>query len=122
MRAREFTINVPINIKIDGDGDPEVSTNNEMGAFSSLVQQKLDLLKQLASTEDNTEQETKPFSQPVPQQVAQPVQQSSGSEKDQEGGTFVPPLQQKIELMKHAAGKQGPVIDQITADDDNEAS
>lgn len=24
MRAREFTINVPINIKINGDGDPEV--------------------------------------------------------------------------------------------------
>ena len=24
MRAREFTINVPINIKINGDGDPEI--------------------------------------------------------------------------------------------------
>lgn len=24
MRAKEFTINVPINIKINGDGDPEV--------------------------------------------------------------------------------------------------
>ena len=24
MRAREFTINVPITIKINGDGDPEV--------------------------------------------------------------------------------------------------
>ena len=24
MKAREFTINVPINIKINGDGDPEV--------------------------------------------------------------------------------------------------
>jgi len=24
MRAREFIINVPINIKINGDGDPEV--------------------------------------------------------------------------------------------------
>lgn len=119
MRAREFTINVPINIKIDGDGDPQVSTGNEMGAFSSLVQQKLDLLKQLANTEDNTEQEIKPFSQPA-QQSTQPVQQSGSN--DQEGGVFVPPLQQKIELMKHAAGKQGPVIDQITADDDNEAS
>lgn len=24
MRAREFTINVPINIKISGDGEPEI--------------------------------------------------------------------------------------------------
>lgn len=24
MRAREFTINVPITIKINGDGDPEI--------------------------------------------------------------------------------------------------
>ena len=27
MRAREFTINIPINIKINGDGEPEVSTD-----------------------------------------------------------------------------------------------
>jgi hypothetical protein len=26
MRAREFTINVPITIKINGDGDPEIET------------------------------------------------------------------------------------------------
>ena len=24
MRAREFTINIPINIKINGDGQPEI--------------------------------------------------------------------------------------------------
>lgn len=29
MRAREFTINVPINIKINGDGDPEIDVNGE---------------------------------------------------------------------------------------------
>lgn len=31
MRAREFVINVPITIKINGDGDPEIDmkTNNE---------------------------------------------------------------------------------------------
>jgi hypothetical protein len=28
MRAREFTINVPINIKINGDGDPEIDMPN----------------------------------------------------------------------------------------------
>lgn len=28
MRAREFVINVPITIKINGDGDPEVDMDN----------------------------------------------------------------------------------------------
>lgn len=27
MRAREFVINVPITIKINGDGDPEIDMN-----------------------------------------------------------------------------------------------
>jgi hypothetical protein len=29
MRAQEFTINIPINIKINGDGEPEVSAGQE---------------------------------------------------------------------------------------------
>ena len=29
MRAHEFTINIPINIKINGDGEPEVSTGQD---------------------------------------------------------------------------------------------
>jgi hypothetical protein len=29
MRAREFTINVPITITINGDDDPEISTGNQ---------------------------------------------------------------------------------------------
>jgi len=29
MRAREFTINVPINIKINGDGDPEIDVDSK---------------------------------------------------------------------------------------------
>ena len=29
MKAREFTINVPINIKINGDGDPEIDVEGE---------------------------------------------------------------------------------------------
>jgi len=28
MRAREFTINVPITIKINGDGDPEIEMDD----------------------------------------------------------------------------------------------
>jgi hypothetical protein len=74
MRAREFTINIPVHITINGDGDPEINM---------------------------------PGQEP---------------EADNDSGTFVPPLQQKLELMKHAAGKESDVIDQIKADDDNEAS
>lgn len=29
MRAKEFVINVPITIKINGDGDPEIDTSND---------------------------------------------------------------------------------------------
>jgi len=29
MRAKEFTINVPINIKINGAGEPEIDVNGE---------------------------------------------------------------------------------------------
>ena len=31
MRAKEFTINIPINIKINGDGEPEVSSSQDNG-------------------------------------------------------------------------------------------
>jgi hypothetical protein len=31
MRAQEFTINIPINIKINGDGEPEISTGQDSG-------------------------------------------------------------------------------------------
>ena len=74
MRAREFIINVPITIKINGDGDPEINMND---------------------VDD--------------EEVNNPK-------------TFVPPLQQKIELMKHAAGKESRIIDQIVSGDDPDAS
>ena len=73
MRAKEFIINIPINIKFNGDGEPEIAVNN----------------------------------------------QTPPEEEQEELATnFIPPLQQKIELMKHAAGKESDVIDQITSDDD----
>lgn len=68
MRAREFTINIPINIKINGDGEPEVST-------------------------------------------------SDGEQNDGDLGKFVPPLQQKIELLKKSAGVDN-VFDQEASDDE----
>lgn len=40
MRAREFTINVPITIKINGDGDPEIDMD---GNDDAKDPQELDL-------------------------------------------------------------------------------
>ena len=71
MRAKEFTINIPINIKINGDGEPEISTGQE---------------------------------QDEPDFQNNPV--------------MVPPLQQHLELHKAELGKESPVIDKITQDDD----
>lgn len=54
MRAREFTINVPINISINSDGEPDVTTgqtdNNDVELMQNPVmvpplQQKLELDK-----------------------------------------------------------------------------
>jgi hypothetical protein len=54
MRAKEFTINVPINIKINGDGDPEIDVAgngsdseepDENPIFVSPLQQELELRK-----------------------------------------------------------------------------
>ena len=52
MRAREFTINVPINIKINGDGDPEIDVAgqdseepDENPIYVSPLQQELELKK-----------------------------------------------------------------------------
>lgn len=50
MRAREFVINVPITIKINGDSDPEVAMNQgqdepELDSMVPPLQQKMELLK-----------------------------------------------------------------------------
>lgn len=50
MRAREFTINVPITIKINGDGDPEIEMDNadeldQDPVMMSPLQQELELKK-----------------------------------------------------------------------------
>jgi hypothetical protein len=70
MRAREFTVNVPITITINGDEDPVVSAGD---------------------------QEKEPDLQKNP--------------------VMVPPLQQHIELQKAELGKESPVIDKMTQDD-----
>lgn len=51
MRAKEFTINIPINIKINGDGEPEISTGEDdlvddnIGDFVPPLQQNIELMK-----------------------------------------------------------------------------
>jgi hypothetical protein len=52
MRAREFTINVPITIKINGDGDPEIDVDgssddklDQNPVMMSPLQQELELKK-----------------------------------------------------------------------------
>ena len=62
MRAKEFTINIPINIKINGDGEPEVSTEKEEDEEASTkmvppLQQKLELLKKSAGLPNAFDQE-----------------------------------------------------------------
>jgi hypothetical protein len=72
MRAKEFTINVPITITINGDDDPVVSN--------------------AANTDTGSELQQNPV--------------------------MVPPLQQTIELNKAEHGKESPVIDKLTQDQD----
>ena len=72
MRAKEFVINVPITIKINGDGDPEID-----------------------------------------------MAPASGEPPESQDVAFIPPLQQKIEMMKADAGKESDLIDQIISDDDD---
>ena len=54
MRAKEFTINVPINIRINGDGDPEIDmpgaqdepeAEDKDPVFMSPQQQEIELEK-----------------------------------------------------------------------------
>lgn len=89
MRAREFVINVPITIKINGDGDPEIDANNELR--SAVAQAAAPL--QVNDEEPKDPQELDP----------DPV--------------MVPPLQQQIEINKAAVGKTSPVIDELTQDE-----
>ena len=70
MRAKEFTINVPITITINGDEDPVVNAGD--------------------------------------QQATPPLQQNP---------VMVTPQQQELELKKAELGKESPVIDKLTAND-----
>ena len=74
MRAKEFVINIPITIKINSDGYPEID---------------------MSSKDDSTDP-SKLKSNPI----------------------MVPPLQQQIEIAKAGVGKNSPIIDELTQDED----
>lgn len=70
MRAREFVINVPITIKINGDGDPEISTDQsnqepELDSMVAPLQQKIEIMKRNTGLpnvfDENEYEEDEPF-------------------------------------------------------------
>jgi hypothetical protein len=70
MRAREFVINVPITIKINGDGDPEISTDQtgdepELDSMVPPLQQKIEIMKRNSGLpnafDDQENDEDEPF-------------------------------------------------------------
>ncbi len=89
MRAREFVINVPINITIDGNGDPVVNS-------------------QVPPNKDYEAERS------VPDVSNLPPKDPSELDPDP---VMVPPLQQQIEINKAALGKESPVIDELTQDE-----
>ena len=88
MRAKEFVINVPINIKIDGDGTPDLGEIDEPQSDPSA--QSIPVTKKLPPKPEN-----KLDLQPM----------------------MVPPLQQELELKKAAIGKSSPVIQKLAQDE-----
>lgn len=90
MRAREFTINIPINIKFNDSGDPEVDLTDK-SPQNAVANADL-AVNQLKDT---------PIDPSVPK--LEPV--------------MVPPLQQQIELQKAQTGKISPIIKDLTRDE-----
>ena len=90
MRAREFVINVPITIKIDGDGEPVVNDHSKV---------KTDYAREKTTI--------------IPDNPLPPKDPS----KLDPNPIMIPPLQQNIELQKAQTGKISPVIDELTQDE-----
>ena len=63
MRAKEFTINIPINIKINGEGEPEISTGEDepiddnVGEYVPPLQKKIELMKKSQGVESVYDEE-----------------------------------------------------------------
>lgn len=118
MRAKEFivNVNVPIRIKLAGDGQPDIA----MPGYNSQPQNininlpdskptgnqtNLDKLSGRGRVNDDhpKEREVKSVNYDEPKDP-QELEQNP---------IFVPPLQQQIEIQKAQAGKQSPVISDL---------
>jgi hypothetical protein len=130
MRAKEFivNVNVPIRIKLAGNGQPEIA----MPGFNSQPQnininlpdsgrdtrpyanepstyhKKVDNAKTDMAKLSGKSSEVKPVEKEEPKDP-QELEQNP---------IFVPPLQQQIEIQKAQAGKQSPVISDLLQDEE----
>lgn len=94
MRAKEFIINLPIKVVA-------VQHSSNFLEPSNTDSELLDIDKLIDLSNDNL---------------------SDNCSDDTLATNFIPPLQQKIELMKQAGGKHSRVIDQLVADEDEPGS
>lgn len=102
MRAKEFIINVPINVRINGSGDPEFGDFKPKDDDKDAKQDYAIEKSKLAGV----------------MKVNNTLPPKDPSELDPDP-LMVPPLQQQIEINKAAVGKVSPVIDDLTQDEED---
>ena len=88
MRAKEFTINLPITVSIGGNEDPVVNSDNQTPPGYIKLPPTPIVQKNNQPSQDDTELQLNPV--------------------------MISPQQQELELKKAAAGKTSPVIDKLT--------
>lgn len=104
MRAREFTINIPINVRIDGDEVSSITSLPQVDTAAKPVtgltpvtiagsEPKAPKLKPVIDNNDDVDVAPNFNKNPDREQ-----------EEEKELGVFTPPLQQKIELLKKNTG------------------
>lgn len=104
MRAREFTINIPINVRIDGD---EVSSITSLPQVDSTAKPVTGLTPVTVSTPELKASKLNAVSDNDGSVDAAPnfnKNPDREEEEEKELGVFTPPLQQKIELLKKNTG------------------
>lgn len=89
MRAKEFVINLPLKI---------VAVQQPSNFLDPVNNDELTNFEQIVDLTD--------------------LKTDDSCDSTELATNFIPPLQQKIELMKQAGGKHSRVIDQLVADED----
>jgi hypothetical protein len=120
MRAKEFIINVPISIAIDGDEYPVVTTGDRAAPSKDSELQKTPVnrvspnkylgLQQIPVV--NTDNQEFPKDD-----LEDDSRNDLGDDSElQQNPVMISPQQQELELSKAAVGKRSPVIDKLTQD------